>query len=47
MFCEGVGFAVLPWQVADLDYDVYAFWSGVMNTYFAQRELSGAIRAGR
>jgi hypothetical protein len=37
---------LLPWEVAELPYDIYAYWSGVMSTYHAQRELSTVARAG-
>ena len=42
LFCEGLGFAILPWEVADMDYDVYAYWQHVVGTYRAQREDSEA-----
>jgi len=31
---------MLPWEVADLDNDVFHFWQGVISTYHSERHAS-------
>lgn len=33
LFCEAVEFAVLPWQLDEMDIETFAFWSQVIGTY--------------
>lgn len=42
LFCEAVEFAVLPWQLDEMDIETFAYWSQVIGTYRdekAKREL--------
>jgi len=33
LFCEALNFAVLPWQLDDMDVQTFAYWSQVVSAY--------------
>lgn len=42
LFCEALEFAVLPWQLDEMDVQTYSYWSQVIGTYRdekAKREI--------
>jgi hypothetical protein len=46
LFCESLGFRLLPWELDDLPADVTIYWASVIGAYFsAKREQEAKAQA--
>lgn len=47
MFCESIGFRLLPWELDDLPSDVTVYWANVIGKYMGARNENEAKARAR
>lgn len=47
LFCESVGFRVLPWELDDLPVDITVYWANVIGKYMGARNENEAKARAR